>query len=518
MMRRISIQMILVLTLLAAPALNLFAFEDFPVNTYTDGNQSYPAVAMDGSGNYVITWKSMGQDGDSDGIFAQMFNSDGTKNGNEFQVNTYTIDSQVYPAIAMRRSGSFVITWVSYEQDGSICGIYAQMFNNDGSKKGSEFLVNTQTEDYQFRHAIAMDKTGNFIIAWSSNLQDGEAFGVYAQRFDPEGKRVGDEFKVSTEFYNNQEKPSIAFDDIGNFVITWKSDKQDGSSWGIYAQRFDNNGNPVGEEFRVNTHTDGSQEEPSAAMDSEGNFIVAWNSYSVGEQYGVYAQRFDSNGNPVGGEFQVSTFNKNPSIVMDRVGNFIITWHRDHQDGPGSGVYAQKYDNNGNPIDDEFRINTYYSLGFNPRIALCDTGDYLITWCSQNQYSQKSEGDIFARKLNFIGKPQVDIYANKNMSKDYFKPYTPGNTVKIGCKVNNPKSEEIDMYAAILLGNVLYWYPAWDGTPHPTIVETGVWNENIAELKIEEGFPGGTFPFYAAITEHDTYNLLYLDFVEITIE
>ena len=88
---------------------------------------------------------------------------------------------------------------------------------------------------------------------------------------------------------------------------------------------------------------------------------------------------------------------------MDKVGNFVITWQSEHQDGSGWGVYAQKYNDNGNPLEDEFRVNTYmeinYSTGPKPCIALSDTGDYIITWHRRNEYNSGSDLDIYARKL-----------------------------------------------------------------------------------------------------------------------
>ena len=57
-------------------------------------------------------------------------------------------------------------------------------------------------------------------------------------------------------------------DDAGNFVVAWTSTSQDGSGYGIYAQRYDSGGSPLGGEFRVNTLTSGSQAYPIGGNDS----------------------------------------------------------------------------------------------------------------------------------------------------------------------------------------------------------------------------------------------------------
>ena len=51
--------------------------------------------------------------------------------------------------------------------------------------------------------------------------------------------KVGPEFRVNTRVADSQESPSIARLADGGFVIVWQSNLQDGSSWGIYGQRYD---------------------------------------------------------------------------------------------------------------------------------------------------------------------------------------------------------------------------------------------------------------------------------------
>ena len=58
-------------------------------------------MANDSSGNFVVVWRSNGQDGSFYGIFGQRYASSGTPLGPEFPVNTYTTDVQELPAIAV---------------------------------------------------------------------------------------------------------------------------------------------------------------------------------------------------------------------------------------------------------------------------------------------------------------------------------------------------------------------------------------------------------------------------------
>src|SRR5262249_23550784 len=89
------------------------------------------------------------------------------------------------------------------------------------TKAGYEFMVNTITAGGQEHPAVAMSADGGFVVTWASRDQDGSGSGVYAQRFDRAGRPEGYEFPVNTLPIGDEERPSVAMDGVGNFVVTW---------------------------------------------------------------------------------------------------------------------------------------------------------------------------------------------------------------------------------------------------------------------------------------------------------
>jgi hypothetical protein len=151
---------------------------------------------------------------------------------------------------------------------------------------------------------------------------------------------------VNTWTTNSQGNPSISWLSNGGFVVVWESLGQDGSADGVYGQRFDPNGNKVGSEFRVNTWTTGDQYAGPVTSLRNGGFVVAWSGAGQDDSSGVYGQRFDSNGNKVGSEFQVNTWmigggGGGASITSLSNGGFVVVWHSYGQDGSGYGVYGR---------------------------------------------------------------------------------------------------------------------------------------------------------------------------------
>ncbi|MCA9110358.1 MAG: PKD domain-containing protein, partial [Planctomycetaceae bacterium] len=401
------------------------------VNSTTLGDQTTeyitPSnVAVAGNGDYVITWVSY--DGNGQGVFAQRFDANGNSLGGEFQVNTYTTSNQLYSSVAMATSGEFIITWSSLNQDGSGYGIYAQRYDANGNTVGGEFRVNTYTANYQIYSTVSIAETGAFVITWSSDGQDGDGNGVYARLYDASGNPVGGEFRVNTYTVSSQSIPAVSMTDTGNFIITWSS-FQDGNGFGVYAQRYDAGGTRIGSEFQVNTHTAGDQLWPSVSMVDSGKFVITWSSSDQdGSSWGIYAQRYDAVGNALGSEFQVNTythsFQSRSSASMTDSGDFLVTWDSYGQDGSDLGVYAQAYDGQGNLLGTEIRVNTYtQSAQYAASVSNNGTGQFVVTWSSALQ--DGSGYGVYAQRFALTSS-DVDVFAtiDNPLSEDVVIPLT----------------------------------------------------------------------------------------------
>jgi uncharacterized repeat protein (TIGR01451 family)/fimbrial isopeptide formation D2 family protein len=327
----------------------------------------------------------------------------------EFKVNTTTAGNQTEPAAAMDSVGNFVVVWTSDgDLDGDKKGVFAQRYNASGVAQGAEFRVNTFTTGDQNKPAVAMDANGNFVVVWASNAQDGDKHGIYAQRFNSAGVVQGSEFLVNSTTTGNQDDPAAALDANGNFVITWKSD-QSGTKNDVYARRYNASGVAQGGEFRVNTSVTDTQDLPTVALDTNGNFVIAWktNAATDGAGKGVFAQRYNASGVAQGGEFQVNTTSSGnqdkPSAAMATTGEFVIAWvSGNNQDGDKNGVYAQRFNASGVTQGGEFLVNTITTDNQDrPSVAMDSTGAFTIVWESNLQDS--SGKGIYAKRYSASG-------------------------------------------------------------------------------------------------------------------
>ncbi|MDH3404601.1 MAG: hypothetical protein OEP45_13345, partial [Acidobacteriota bacterium] len=147
--------------------------DEFQVNTYTTNDQSVAALGPDGAGGFVAAWASWGSSGTdtaSASIQAQRFAIDGSTAGAEFQVNTFTTGLQYDPAIGPDGAGGFVVTWWSEGSPGDDDDWYsvqAQRYAADGAPQGDQFQVNSYTADSQYFPAVGPDGSGGFVVAWT---------------------------------------------------------------------------------------------------------------------------------------------------------------------------------------------------------------------------------------------------------------------------------------------------------------------------------------------------------------
>ncbi len=264
----------------------------FVVNDFRSGLQEGGSAAADATGNFVVVWNDRsGQDGSDSGIYAKRYDNAGTPVTAEFQAHTFTTGPQSQPVAAFGAGGEFLVVWTS-EQDGNGNGIYAQRFAYDATKLGPEFQVNTFTTGDQSAPAVAADATGDYVVAWHSDGQDGDGYGIYAQRLAADGSPMGPEFRVNTTTVDQQVNPTLALTPDRELLVAWQSNGQDGSLGGIFGQMYDSAGTPAGLELQINSFTLGDQSLPNVAPAGPDGFVVVWNSLDQdGSGFGVFGQR-----------------------------------------------------------------------------------------------------------------------------------------------------------------------------------------------------------------------------------
>ncbi|UVC07722.1 cadherin-like domain-containing protein [Rhizobium sp. TH2] len=408
--------------------MGLVISNEYRVNTHTTNVQDSAQVTVLDNGGWVVTWRSYAQDHVSgSGVYQQIYNPDGTPQGGEVRVNTFLVGHQSLPQIATLSDGGWIITWRSDGQDGSSYGVYQQAFNADGTPQGVEQHVSAHTASDQNTPSVVALEDGGWVVTWQSNLQDGSGYGIYQQAYNADGTTRGTETRVNTYVTNSQELQQIIALPDGGWVIAWRSDGQDGSSYGVYQQVYNANGSARGVETQVNTYTSGGQEQPQFTLLPDGGWVVTWQSdLQDGSNYGIYQQVFNADGTKDGGEIQVNTntgnyqYNAQVTTLLD--GGWVVSWQSYTQDGSGNGVYQQAYNPDGTPQGGEVRVNSSITDSQElPQVAALSTGGWVVAW--QSYLQDGSNGGIYLQAYKADGTPDgVETRVNEYTTGNQYNP------------------------------------------------------------------------------------------------
>ena len=361
------------------------------VNTILSDQEAGADVTAMADGGYVITWQSA-IDGSGVSISAQRYDAAGHRIGSEVLVNTYTTNDQYSPHVAGLADGGYVIVWESMQQDGSLLGVYQQKFDAFGNRVGAATLVNTTTSGSQNLADVTALNDGGYLITWQTP-GDGTD-DIHAQRYDGAGNKMGVEFTVNSQVADLQFRANAAGLVNGGVVVTWTTTSN--GDYDIHKQQYDDLGNIVGNETLVNTTTAGHQLDSSVAALADGGYVIAWmGEVSAGNDDALFFQRYDALGNTVGQETEVAGDAPDLGMTITGLddGGFAIAYV---VRTPDFAVAVQRFDADSHAVGPATMVETPTDGdSYGPTIAGLGGGGYIVAW--QGTASGSSSMEIYDR-------------------------------------------------------------------------------------------------------------------------
>lgn len=272
-----------------------------------------PAVAATNDGGYVVTYEALVSGDDVMKIFAHKYDA----NGEEF-ITGYYVDGKPFSYLLDNNPNTPAEMIYINKTTEFTTGNEANELKSDSKKPNVVTLADGKMVFVWQAPVDAYPKDSGAIDYDRSVM-----FRIYdtdlTTSMDDRKANTNDiHFNNVSGLYEDavyeQSEPSVAALTDGGFIIVWQSMQSDNSYWGIYAQRFDSIGNKVGSQFLVNTKTADSQKIPSVVGLSDGGFVISWEAeHQDGVQQGLFQegssgteivmQRYDASGNKLGHSF-----------------------------------------------------------------------------------------------------------------------------------------------------------------------------------------------------------------------
>ncbi|WP_158678205.1 hypothetical protein [Pseudoalteromonas sp. T1lg23B] len=421
----------------------------FTVNTQTEGAQTTPVALSLTSGGYVVIWNNEATPASS--IYAQLFNADGTRRGNEFQVNTDAVKPYTYTSMVKLGNGGFA---VFYDYESGLDAKF-QLFDASGSKVGTESVLreNDGTIIPIHEKSVAGLNDGGFVVSYSKEINSEKL--VYARRYKADGSPDGVEFLVAAEVPVVQDLPSIARLNDGGYVVGWIGIDKD-SEYGLFVKRFNADNTPAGEPVKVI--------EPEVVYYgqnlqmhglADGTYLVSWIA-GAGE---LWAQHVNANGTLSGPEFSVSGRTANLAsyyrVDSSRTGGFTFAWEAMALDD--IAVYAKHYGASAKVINERFNVVVG---GVPGAVASMSDGDFTVFW--GNVYGDNA--DIFAQR--FGSDSLADSNAQVRLDGLPSTLYV-GEEISFDVKVNASNVYGVDTVLTLDKASAIEWVSADYGSYFP---------------------------------------------------
>ena len=313
----------------------------------------YPLVVPTQGGGVHLFYTRQTEDGIAH-VYGQQFDTAGHALGERTILTPPSPVSAIGLAVAPLPEGGFSLMtsgFLCFTCPGPTRGsIFARLLAADGSPASTYFRAPRKSETASSGvRGMAVDGPGNITFVWSPLNGDPDTrdyADIHGRRFSSAGEPIGPEFVVNTTLRGTQFGPSVAADEDGDFVVVWQTRFPGGLLRSIFGQRFSKTGQKAGPEFRVNEERFEKDFAPSVAMDREGNFVVAWQSFSRSPTRArcgqVRARLYRRDGTPAGPEFPVApgyaACGEEPKVAFGPNGVFALVWSVDRGYSPETGT------------------------------------------------------------------------------------------------------------------------------------------------------------------------------------
>ncbi len=327
--------------------------------TLGESGNTTDSIAVDANGNRIIAFTETDAgsgDGSGNGVFVVLQSRDGNTVGGPIQVNQHTTGDQQSANVDADANGNFAVTWTSDAQANAENQVYVRLFSADGTPLTNEILVSDATDNAFVgqESTIAMNSSGEFVVVWEGNTSD-DNNGVFAQRFNADGTKVGSIFLADTDTSGAQHNASVSMNDAGNFVIAWQETNR------IQFQTFDSNGDRIAsDDIRISGLL--GHEDPAVSMNESGDFAVSF-TYGLAIDKGIRAQVFDLSGVAQTGVVVVSAgggdgMQINSDVLIGDDGRFQVVYQGKGTED-NNGIYTRAFDAAGNPLTDITLVNSH---------------------------------------------------------------------------------------------------------------------------------------------------------------
>jgi len=210
------------------------------------------------------------------------------------------------------------------------------------------FQVNETADDDQTAIVATRTDSGQWVIAWASDSQDGSDDGVYLRKAGVDGNLLSGETAGNVNTDLDQTSPAVSYLPDGRYLIAWESVDQFGGNTSVVSRTFPDVGpSPYGE-ILVSADLDVDATGPSAATSGD-MAVIAWEGGGSTDRDVLLRAVDGATGLPMAGELNLSAGSPGQDrspVVVPAGDGFAVLWEKG---APLTEVYGRVVDEDGAP-------------------------------------------------------------------------------------------------------------------------------------------------------------------------
>ncbi len=262
------------------------------------------------------------------------------------------------------------------------------------------------------RIAVAIDQT--FAITWVDRRE--ETSDIYIQKFDNFGQPIGVNLKINDDNNSSyQFEPAIAVELSGRYSLVWKDYRMGTYPFNpeIFTQRYDSTFSAIDTNVQLSIEAPlTTRETPDISLSDSKTGVVVWADYR-NSNWDIYSQRISSDGTLVGANILVNDDIVNaqqhkPRVSISNEGWFVVTWYENRFGD--DDIFAQVFDSLGVPLDTNILINQDVNGARQafPDVTTDGAGNFTVVWVDWRNGVYPANPDIYSRKYTSAMVPVTD--------------------------------------------------------------------------------------------------------------
>jgi uncharacterized delta-60 repeat protein len=342
------------------------------------------AVALDGSGNVVVTGSSIGSGSNTDYYTAKYAAANGALLW-EQRYNGPVNGSDQAQAVAVDSSGNVVVT--GHSNNDYYTAKYAAA---DGALLWEKRYNGSENDNDEAR-AVAVDGSGNVMVTGSSvALNDGDYSSDYytAKYASADGALLWEQRYNGPENHRDEAR-AVAVDGNGNVVVTgvtgWRITFDGWLGADYYTAKYAAADGALLWEKRYNGPANYNDEAQAVAVDGSGNVVV-----TGGSQRDFYTARYAAADGALLWEKRyngaANSYDEAQAVALDSSGNVVVTgvtgWRAPFDGRHGADYYTAKYAADGALLWDQRYNGPANSSDFAQAVAVDGSGNLVVTGSS----------------------------------------------------------------------------------------------------------------------------------------